>query len=423
MATARRARVLAREGRGVGGIAIKVPSGRVDHLVWARLTRIDWLIVAFTVVMATIGWRQGFVAGAFALAGFAGGAFLGSRLGPALLSDGSSSPYAPLVSLVAAVTGGSVFAGLFESVGYVIRRAVPVPGVRTLDGMLGAVLSTAIALGLAWIVGAVLLQTPGVHELRRDIQRSEILQRLNTILPPSGPILNALARFDPFPNIDGPEAQVPAPSSAVARDPDVRAAGASVVRVLGTACGLGIEGSGWVGADGLVVTNAHVVAGEDDTVVQERGVGPKLDATPVAFDPRNDVAILRVSGLSSQARPLTLVERPPVGAGAAILGFPQNGPFSVRAARLGQTRVVVADDAYGRGPVTRSMTTFRGVVKPGNSGGPVIDTGGRVLTTVFAQSTQTKRHGGYGVPNAIVRQALVAAATAHGGVSTGPCAE
>ncbi|WP_272473880.1 MarP family serine protease [Baekduia alba] len=387
------------------------------------MTRIDWLIVAFTVVMATIGWRQGFVAGAFALVGFVGGAFLGSRIGPALLPDGSSSPYAPLVSLIAAVTGGSIFAGLFESVGYLIRRAVPVPGVRTLDGLLGAVLSAAIALGLAWIVGAVLLQTPGVRQLRRDIQRSEILQRLNTVLPPSGSILNALARFDPFPHIDGPEAEVPAPSAAVARDPEVRAASASVVRVLGTACGLGIEGSGWVGADGLVVTNAHVVAGEDDTVVQERGVGPKLDATPVAFDAKNDVAVLRVSGLSSDARPLALVGAPPVGASAAILGFPENGPFSVRAARLGQTRVVVSEDAYGRGPVTRSMTTFRGVVRPGNSGGPVLDNAGRVLATVFAKSTQAQRHGGYGVPNAIVRHALDAAATAGGEVSTGACAE
>jgi S1-C subfamily serine protease/uncharacterized membrane protein required for colicin V production len=388
------------------------------------LTRIDWLIVAFTVVMATVGWRQGFVAGAFALVGFVGGAFLGSRLGPALLADGSSSPYAPLVSLVAAVAGGSIFAGLFESVGYVLRPAVPVPGVRTVDGLLGAVLSSAIALGLAWIVGAVLLQTPGVTQLRRDIQRSEILQRLNAILPPSGPILNALARFDPFPHIDGPEADVPAPNDAVAREPDVRAATRSVVRVLGTACGLGIEGSGWVAtSSGLVVTNAHVVAGESDTVVQERGTGARLDATPVAFDSRNDIAILRVDGLSSSARPLSMVGSPASGTGAAIVGFPENGPLSVRAARLGQTRVVVSEDAYGRGPVTRSMTTFRGVVRPGNSGGPVVDTGGRVLTTVFAKSTQTERHGGFGVPNDLVRQALAAAQTAQGSVSTGSCAE
>jgi S1-C subfamily serine protease len=384
------------------------------------LTRIDWLIVAFTLVMATVGWRQGLVAGAFALVGFAGGAFLGSRFGTALLHDGSSSPYAPLVSLVGAVTGGSILAGLFETAGFLVRRAVPVPGVRTLDGLLGAVLGTVIGLGIAWLAGAVMLQTPAIRHLRQDIQRSAILQRLNAVLPPSGPILNALARFDPFPHIDGPEADVRAPSPAVAHDPQVRAAAGSVVRILGTACGLGLEGSGWVAGDGLVVTNAHVVAGEDDTVIQLRGEGPKHDARAVAFDPKNDVAVLRVSGLGD-APALALAADPVVGAASAILGFPQNGPYTVRAARLGQTRVVVSQDAYGNGPVTREMTTFRGVVKPGNSGGPIVNRAGQVVATVFAQSTGTRRHGGYGVPNAIVRRALDGAVAAGQAVSTGEC--
>jgi uncharacterized membrane protein required for colicin V production len=386
------------------------------------LTRIDWLIVAFTILMAAIGWRQGFVAGAFALAGFAGGAFVGSRLGPSLLSDGSSSPYAPLVSLVAAVAGGSILAGLFETVGYVVRRSVPIPGVRTLDGILGAILSAAIALGLAWIVGAVALQTPGVRQLRQDIQRSEILSRLNDVLPPSGPILNALARFDPFPHIDGPEADVPAPRAAVARVPEVRAAGASVVRILGTACGLGIEGSGWVAAPGIVVTNAHVVAGEDDTSVQIGGTGPHLDANAVAFDPKNDVAVLRVSELGAVPA-LSFAPDPASGSDGAILGYPENGPYDVRAARLGQTRAVVSQDAYGKGPVTRQMTTFRGVVRPGNSGGPVVDASGRVLATVFAKSTGSSRAGGYGVPNAIVRQVLDGRVGEGRAISTGPCAD
>jgi S1-C subfamily serine protease/uncharacterized membrane protein required for colicin V production len=386
------------------------------------LTRIDWLIVAFTIVMATVGWRQGFVAGAFALAGFAGGAFLGSRLGPSLLPDGSSSPYAPLVSLVAAVLGGSILAGLLETAGFLVRRSVPLPGVRVLDGLLGAVLSAAIGLGLAWLGGAVALQTPGARQLRSDIQRSEILSRLNSALPPSGPILNALARFDPFPHIDGPEADVPAPNAAIAHVPAVRDAGAGVVRILGTACGLGVEGSGWVAGDGLVVTNAHVVAGEEDTVVQREGAGPKLDAVPVAFDPTNDVALLRVSGLHGVS-PLSLAADPEAGVAAAVLGFPEDGPYRVRAARLGQTRVVVSQDAYGNGPITRQMTTFRGTVQPGNSGGPIVDTAGHVLATVFARSTGTGPHGGYGVPNAIVRRRLDGVDGADAPVSTGSCTD
>jgi S1-C subfamily serine protease len=384
------------------------------------LTTLDWLIVAFTALMAAIGWRQGFVAGVLALVGFCAGAFLGSRLGPALLPGGSSSPYAPLVALAGAVAGGSILAGMLEGAGFMLRRAIPVPGAAAVDGALGALLSAGIALGLAWLAGAVMLQTPGARQLRADIQRSEILQRLNDVLPPSGPILNALARFDPFPRIDGPDARVPAPRAAVARDPQVSAASASVVRVLGTACGLGVEGSGWAAGDGLVVTNAHVVAGETDTVVQERGTGDKHPAVAVAFDPHNDVAVLRVRDL--HAPRLTLSSGGAVGADGAILGFPRNGPYDVRAARLGQTRTVLSQDAYGNGPVSRRMTTFRGLVRPGNSGGPLVGTDGRVLTTVFAQSTGGQRRGGYGVPNAIVREVLAGAARRGATVSTGPCA-
>lgn len=384
------------------------------------MTRIDWLIVAFTVVMATIGWRQGFVAGVLALAGFCGGALVGSRLAPSLLTGGSASPYAPLVALVAAIAGGALLAALLEGAGFRLRRSLVLPGLSTLDGVLGAVLSAAIALGMAWIGGAVALQTPGARQLRADIQRSAILQRLNDVLPPSGSVLHLLARFDPFPEVNGPAADVPPPTSAVARDAQVVAASASVVRVLGTACGLGVEGSGWVVGDGLVVTNAHVVAGEDDTSVQERGTGDQRRAIPVAFDATNDVAVLRVPGLGAPA--LTFAASAASGTAGAILGFPRNGPYDVEPARLGQTRVVISQDAYGAGPVTRRMTSFRGRVRPGNSGGPLVDASGRVLATVFAQSTHAHQHGGYGVPNDLVRKAIASAARPGFEVSTGPCA-
>jgi S1-C subfamily serine protease len=263
----------------------------------------------------------------------------------------------------------------------------------------------------------VALQAPPARGLRDDIQRSSILQALNDLLPPSGPILNALARFDPFPRIDGPPVNLPAPREAIARDPDVRLAARGVVKIQGTACGLGVEGSGWVARDGLVVTNAHVVAGQDDTTVQLGGAGPRLAADAVVFDPRDDIAILRVEGLSGRVLPIA--PDPRSGASGAMLGFPQNGPYDVRAGRLGSTRAVITQDAYGRGPVQRSIVTLRGTVRPGNSGGPMVDARGRVVATVFA-ATRSGTAGGYGVPNSVVTRDLDRVADSS--VSTGPCA-
>ena len=383
----------------------------------APMTAIDWLILAFTVLLGAYGYAQGFLVGALSLAGFAGGAFLGTRLGPELLADGSTSPYAPLFGLMGALVAGAILATGLEGVALSLRRRVRSRGINAADGALGAALTACVALGIAWIGGAVALHTPGATELRREIQRSAILRRLNSALPPSGPILNTLARFDPFPRIQGPRAGVPPPTSAIARDPQVRAAAGGVVRILGTACGLGVAGSGWVAAPDTVVTNAHVVAGADDTTVQARGDGPKLDAQAVHFDPSNDLAVLRVPGLD--ARSLPLAGEPRSGASAAVLGFPRNGPYTVTPGRLGATATVVSSDAYGRGPTRRSITSLRADVQEGNSGGPLVDGEGRVVTTVFAATVGGGQPGGYGVPNAVVRSALRRGGDA---VSTGPCA-
>jgi uncharacterized membrane protein required for colicin V production len=383
------------------------------------VTAIDVGIIVLCVLLAAVGWRQGFLVGALSLAGFAAGALLGSRLGTAIVSGGSKSPYAPLFGLIGAVFIGGLLAIVFEGFGYVLRAKMPHGSLwHTIDGALGAVLSAALALGLAWLAGAVMLQTPGARDLRADIQRSAILKRLNDLLPPSGPLLNALARFDPFPAINGPAARVPPPAPGTARDPDVRAAAASVVRVTGTACGLGIEGSGWVIARNVVVTNAHVVAGEDDTRVQVAGAGPHLQARAIAFDTKNDIAILVVPQLGDVPA-LKVASSAPAGRAGAILGFPRNGPYDARAARLAATEEVISQDAYGRGPVRRAILTVRGNIRPGNSGGPVVDTRGHVAGTVFASSRNRGPKRGYAVPNEIVVRDLNAT---RGTVSTGPCA-
>jgi S1-C subfamily serine protease len=146
------------------------------------------------------------------------------------------------------------------------------------------------------------------------------------------------------------------------------------------------------------------------------GSGPPLSARAVHYDARNDVAVLRVDGLGAPS--LRLARSPRTGADAAILGFPLDGPYRVRPARLGATVSALTDDAYGRGPVRRSIVSLRGRIQSGNSGGPVVDARGRVVATVFAATVDGPR-GGYGVPNATVRRALQ---DTRGTVSTGDCA-
>jgi hypothetical protein len=381
------------------------------------VTALDWIIVVFTVLMALWGYAQGLIVGALSLGGFAAGAFIGSRLGPLLLEEGAESPYAPLFALVGALMVGGVLASGLELVGFRLRHRLG-DRLGVLDGIGGGLLVACIGLGLVWIGGTVALQTPGARELREPIQRSAILRALNEHLPPSGSILRAFARFDPFPHIEGPQADVRPPDSRIARDPQVRAAGRSVVKILGTACGLGVQGSGWVAEDGVVVTNAHVVAGQDDTTVQVGATGAHLDAEAIWFDPRNDLAMLSVQGLEGTPA-LRLNRDAREGTSSAILGFPENGPYDVAPARLGHTSTVVSQDAYGRGPVRRSITSLRGRVRQGNSGGPVVDGRGRVLTTVFAATVSDGGRSGYGVPDSVVADAL---GRADGPVDTGPCA-
>jgi len=385
------------------------------------VTQLDWIIVAFAAILAGFGFRRGFIVGVLSFGGFALGAFLGTRLGPLLLPRGSSSPYAPAFGLLGALLAGAILASGLEGLGFKLRRALFLPGLGMLDGLLGAALGAALGLGIVWILAAVAAQTPGQDQLRADIQRSAVLRELNQLLPPTGSILNALARLDPLPSITGPSPDVAAPLPRIGREPGVRAASRSVVRVLGTACGLAIEGSGWVLQPDIVMTNAHVVAGEQDTTVEVGGSSPTLPAQPVAFDPTDDIALLRVPDLSVPA--LSLVSEPASGIPGAILGYPENGPFDVQPGRIGRTQDVITQNAYGQGPVTRLLTPLRGLVRPGNSGGPLVDGAGDVLTTVFAGTVGGTPRGGYGVANATVAHALteVDRASPDAQVSTGPC--
>ncbi len=382
------------------------------------MTLLDVGILVFVFALAAVGYRRGLIASALPLAGFVGGAAVGARVGPTLLPDGAESSYAPLVAVLSGVLIGAFLAVALDGLSQRLRARVGSGTVGVLDGIGGAFLLGALGLLLAWGFGAVALHATGsqARELREAVQRSAILGALNDALPPSGPLLHVLRRVDPRPVVRGPDADVAPPDPASADAPAARAAGDSTVRVIGTACGLGVEGSGWVAGPGIVVTNAHVVAGQDDTTVSVEG-GSELDATAVHYDTRNDLAVLRVDGLA--APPLALADHPRKGADAAVIGYPENGPLTFGPARLGRTGEVTSEDSYGRGPVQREMTPFRADVRSGNSGGPVVGLGGEVLTTVFAASNGSGKQTGLGVPNGIVAGALAGKLAE---TDTGPCA-
>ncbi|HET8968335.1 MAG TPA: MarP family serine protease [Gaiellaceae bacterium] len=358
----------------------------------------DWVVIVVVGIAGLYGISTGFLRGAFSLAGFAVGAYLGARLAPLILTDGS--PYVPVVSLACAVLLGTVMRGLAAMLAGVLRTSIGViPGMRFLDRVAGLVLGLVAGVFLCWAIGAVLLYVPGETELRRSVQRSTILSEINDVFPPER-LLEELERVDPIGVFLGPPAIVAPPEKGLAKDPDVVRASKSVVRVTGIACGLGVEGSGWVARPELVVTNAHVVAGIDRPRI-DTADGRAFTATVVAFDVTNDIAVLLVRGLD--ARPLPVAD-PERGVAIALAGYPRNGPLTRTPARLGGTAEVLSRDAYGRGPVKRQVTAIRGAVEPGSSGGPGIDGQGRVRTTVFAR--RPRETGGYGIPVDLVREVV-----------------
>ena len=286
---------------------------------------------------------------ALSLGGFALGAFVGSRLAPLLLQQGASSPYAPLFSLVTALMVGGLAAVIFEAMGESIRRRMAFPLAGTVDGIGGALLVAALGLALVWIAGAVALQTPGARKFRKDIQRSFILSKLNRHAAAVGARSSTRCRAptrsrDPRARRQTCRLRPGASCATRTCGPRER----SVVRVLGTACGLAVQGSGWVAEPGLVVTNAHVVAGEDDTTVKVNG-GDELDANPILFDPHNDIALLRVDR-PRRARAGTRHQALTAGDARGDPGLPRGRPLPSRPGRLGPTRTVLSQDAYGNGP-------------------------------------------------------------------------
>ena len=375
------------------------------------LTAVDWIALAVVAVTALGGWRRGLVTSALSLGGLAAGGYIGSRVAPHLLNGGAGSPWTPFAGLIGAVVGAFALQMVAGLAGSFVRGGLRFTPLRMIDSLGGLVLGGATGLALVWVLSATALVVPGATRFRADVQRSAIVRRLDEAVPPRK-LLHVLARIDPFPSIAGPSTPSEPVSPAIAGNANVRRAATSVVKVVGTACGLGVEGSGWFATPTLVVTAAHVVAGEHDTAIDVPGVSTPEPVEVVAFDRRNDIAILR----ASHAHAPVAFAAPRDGATVAILGYPENGPLRATPGRIGRTAVVLTDDAYGHGPVARTITALAGTVQHGDSGGPVVDARGRTQAMVFAARIGSP--GGYAVPSTLLRRAV---AGAHARVSTGAC--
>ena len=377
---------------------------------------IDLIIVAAVIGVAVWGYIRGFSAGGLALIGFGAGVVLGSRVAPLILDGGLRDPYAPVMALPGALLLGAIFAAILERFAFQVRR--PMLRRPLLDGVTGALVAACLGLVVVWAVGAAAVR---VKDWREPVADSSVIDKLNAVLPPAGPLLKPVTEFTPLPVISGPSANVGPVNPNITRDKQVKRAARSIVKVSSVACDHQLNGSGWIARRGVVVTNAHVVAGSEDIRVQVEGEGPLRTAEPIWYDAKVDIAVLEVSGLRGVPA-LKMVREAKPGTFAAVLGFPSGGRYQVRPARVGRT-ADIPGRKVDKSLIDREVTSIRATVRPGNSGGPVVDGRGRVVTTVFAGQKPahgTEGHTAYGVP---VSEARVALKRAGQLADTGECGD
>jgi S1-C subfamily serine protease len=393
------------------------------------MNALDWILVALVVAYAVSGYWQGFVTGAFATAGLLLGGLLGVWLAPMALGDASPSLLVSLGALFIVILCASLGQGLFQFGGAKLRDRITWQPARALDAAGGAALSACAVLIVAWALGVAVSgsRIDGVTPLVRS---SVVLSKVNEVLPQ-----RASGLLQAFNNVVGtsffprylepfsPERIVDvAPGDRrMLRDPDVTQAGTSVLKVRGTnSCGRGIEGSGFVYAEDRLMTNAHVVAGVDDPQVV---VGDDaLDAKVVFYDSDLDIAVLEFDSGAVPALSFTPPDDPaqpkePI----AILGYPQDGPFDIESGRIRAKQTLRSPDIYGDGAVIRDVYSIRGLVRPGNSGGPIVASDGEVAGVVFAASV-TDDDTGYALTADQVREAADEGAASETEQSTEGCA-
>ena len=386
---------------------------------------LDWVLVVVVVLYAVSGYWQGFITGAFATVGLLLGGLAGIWLAPTALGDATPSILVSLAAVFIVIVCASLGQALFQVGGARLRDKIRWQPVRALDAVGGAVLSGAAALLVAWALG-VALSGSGLRGITPLVRGSKVLAEVNRVLPTeAGSKLSAFndvvgttffpRYLEPF----APERIVPVGPGPhrMLTDPDVQRVTADVVRIRSTnRCHQGIEGSGFVYAPDRVMTNAHVVAGVTTPLVDVHGTS--VSAKIVYYNPDLDIAVLAVP--TGTIRPLRFASATS-GEGVAILGFPQNGPYDVQVGRVRADQRLRSPDIYGHGTVIREVLSLRGLIRPGNSGGPVVDSAGRVVGMVFAASV-TDNDTGYALSSQQLTQAAASGRITSQAVSTEGCA-
>ncbi len=393
---------------------------------------LDLLLGIVLLSYAVSGYRQGLVLSVASLAGFLGGGALGMTLLPGVFAGWSWAQEHPLPSRMLLILGVFAAAAAGQLLGVLagrrLRRALRARPAVAVDSLLGAVATVAATAVLVWFVAGGLRGVTG-DAVARAIGESRVMQTIDALVPPqTGQLFSgfrqALDRGG-FPRVfEGLQAEpitpVDAPDQAALGTPAVQRAMDSVVKINGVAaaCRQTQEGSGWVVGSDRVVTNAHVVAGIGEATVRVRGTGPPLRGRVVVFDPQRDLAVLAVPGLQAPALPLgPVLER---GAAAVVAGFPLDGPLRADSARVRARLAATGADIYGRPGVTREIYSLRTRVEPGNSGGPLLDTSGRVVGVIFAKSLDDDTTG-YALTLGEARPVLDQALAASAAVDTGSC--
>jgi S1-C subfamily serine protease len=387
---------------------------------------LDWLLVVLVLAYAVSGYWQGFISGAFATGGLLLGGLLGIWVAPRLLGDAAPALWVSLAALFVVLLCASFGQAVLQYAGARLRDRIRWQPVRALDAVGGAALSMVAVLVVSWALG-VAVSGASLPWVSNQVRDSRVLSRVDQVMP--GEAVRALNSFNDvvgssfFPRYLEPFAperiiDVGPPPGRIGRDPDVQRAQRSVVKVRGeNGCNRGVEGSGFLYSPNRVMTNAHVVAGVRHPSVL---VGQdEVPGTVVYYNPDIDIAVLAVDGAH---QPFLRFDRTGhAREAAAVLGFPQDGPYNVQAARIRGEQRLRSPDIYGNGTVLREVFSIRSLVRPGNSGGPLVSKAGDVLGVIFAASV-TDGNTGYALTTEQVAQGAAAGLTSDTAVSTGRCA-